>query len=124
MASTATLKKSKKTSRPAGKTARHTATKRTSNGAYAELLSLIKQASLLGSSASILSWDQETMMPPKGVEHRSRQMAQIAKLSHEMATSKRLGELLAECEADSKLMKDPRSVEAVNVREFRHEYNR
>lgn len=92
--------------------------------AYAELIALVKDASLLGSTGSILSWDQETMMPKRGVEHRSRQMAQIAKMSHEMATSKHIGELLRECERDAKLNKDPLSVEAVNVREIRHDYDR
>jgi carboxypeptidase Taq len=51
-------------------------------------------------------------------------MAQIAKLSHEMGTSARIGELLEACESDSKLMKDPVSVASVNVREIRHEYDR
>src|SRR5262249_13659725 len=64
------------------------------------------------------------MMPTRGVEHRSRQMAQVAKLAHEMATSKRIGDLLGECEDDSKLMKDPLSPAAVNVREIRHDYDR
>jgi carboxypeptidase Taq len=63
-------------------------------------------------------------MPSGGVEHRSRQMAQIAKVSHEMATSKLIGELLAECERDSRLMKDPNSPMAANVREIRHDYDR
>lgn len=91
---------------------------------YLELIELVRQANLLGSSGSILSWDQETMMPPRGVAHRSRQLAQIAKLSHEMATAPRIGELLEACESDSTLMKDPTSVAAVNVREIRHEYDR
>jgi len=95
-----------------------------SGSAYNELVNLVRQANLLGSTGSILSWDQETMMPTGGVEHRSRQMAQLAKLGHEMATSKRIGTLLKECESDSKLMKDPDSVAAVNVREIREEYKR
>jgi len=93
-------------------------------GPYEELISLVRDSSTLASSAAILSWDQETMMPPKGVEHRSRQMAQLAKLSHELGTAPRIGELLEACESDSKLMKDPSSVAAANVREIRHDYDR
>src|SRR5687767_7680311 len=69
--------------------------------AYDELIALVRDANLLASTAQILSWDQETMMPKRGVEHRSKQMAQLAKLSHEMATSPRIGELLQACEEDS-----------------------
>src|SRR5882672_8664120 len=96
---------------------------KSSASAYDQLIALVKDASLLGSTGAILSWDQETMMPTRGVEHRSRQLAQVAKLSHEMATSKRIGELISECERDSKLTKDPLSVAAVNVREIRHDYD-
>jgi carboxypeptidase Taq len=92
--------------------------------AYEELIALVKDASLLGSTGSLLGWDQETMMPSGGVEHRARQLAQLAKLSHEMATSPRIGELLRACERDSKLMKNPASVAAVNVREIRQDYDR
>ncbi|HWB20282.1 MAG TPA: carboxypeptidase M32, partial [Phycisphaerales bacterium] len=92
--------------------------------AYEELIRLVRDASLLGSSASILSWDQETMMPPGGVEHRSRQMAQLAKMSHAMGTSKRIGELLNTCERDAKLMRNPAGAEAANLREIRKDYDR
>jgi carboxypeptidase Taq len=51
-------------------------------------------------------------------------LAQLAKLSHEMATSKRIGELLEQCEADSNIAKNPLSVAAVNVREIRRDYDR
>ena len=34
-------------------------------------------------------------MPPRGVEHRSRQMAQLAGLSHQMFTDPAIGDLLA-----------------------------
>ncbi|MCI0629294.1 MAG: carboxypeptidase M32 [Phycisphaerales bacterium] len=91
---------------------------------YDELIKLVKEASLMASTSSLLSWDQETMMPAKGVEHRSSQMAQLARLSHEMATLPRIGELLEQCEGDSGLMKDATSVAAVNAREIRHDYDR
>lgn len=91
---------------------------------YDRLISLVREASLLASSGAVLGWDQETMMPPEGVEHRSAQLAQIARLSHEMYTNPEIGDLLAECEDDADLTGDPRSVEAVNLREIRRDYDR
>lgn len=91
---------------------------------YEELLALVKDANLLASSAALLSWDQEVMMPDAGIELRGRQLAQLEKLSHEQATSPRIGELLAMCEKDVSLTKDKHSVEAVNLREIRHRYDR
>ncbi len=92
--------------------------------AYDELIKAISDARLLGASAGILSWDQEVMMPPGGVDYRSKQMAQLARLQHEMATDTRIGELLAACEQDASLIGDPISPAAVNVRELRHDYER
>jgi carboxypeptidase Taq len=92
--------------------------------AYDELIQRWKDASLLGSTASLLGWDQQTMMPSGGIEHRSRQMAQLAGLIHERVTDQRVGELLAECEADTELTSDPHSDAAANLREIRREYDR
>ena len=91
---------------------------------YEELLQEVRKASLLGSSAAILSWDQETMMPKGGVEHRARQMSQLAELTHAMAVHPRVGELLAACENDPALTKDPASDSAANLRELRRSYDR
>jgi carboxypeptidase Taq len=92
--------------------------------AYEELIAKIKDASLLRTTAAILSWDQECMMPPGGVEHRSLQMAQIAGLSHQRFTDPRIGELLAECEADDSLTSDPDGEPAAIIRELRRGYDR
>lgn len=94
------------------------------SAAYNELIERIADAATLASSAAVLGWDQQVMMPPGGLEYRSRQLAQLAKLSHELATDPRLADLLAECEADDDLTADPASVTAVNIREIRHDYDR
>ncbi|MEX2214999.1 MAG: carboxypeptidase M32 [Phycisphaeraceae bacterium] len=91
---------------------------------YVELIDRVREANLLESSASVLGWDQETMMPAGGLEHRSRQLAQMARLVHQMKTDPRLGELLAACEAEPSIKAEPLSSEAVNVREIRREYDR
>ena len=99
-----------------------TATK--TSTAYDELLDIIHEADLINGTASMLGWDQEVMMPPGGVEYRSRQLAQLARMQHEMFTDPKVGELLAACEADESLMSDPLAPPAVNVRELRHDYDR
>lgn len=95
-----------------------------SRQAYTRLLDRIREAALLGSSAAILHWDQETMMPPRGLEHRARQLEQLARLCHEWTTTPEIGDLLAECEADPELTADPESDEATNLREIRRAYDR
>ena len=92
--------------------------------AYGDLIDRVREAHLLASTASLLHWDQETMMPGPGIEHRSRQFAQIVRLGHQMATEPRIGEALAACEDDAELIGDPTSVAAVNVREIRRDYDR
>ncbi len=91
---------------------------------YSALIQLVREANLLGGTAELLSWDREVMMPEGGLDYRSKQLAQIAKLQHEQFTCKRLGELLAVCEADAELTTHPLSCEAVNLREVRRSYDR
>ncbi|MDX1388440.1 MAG: carboxypeptidase M32, partial [Acidobacteriota bacterium] len=50
------------------------------------------------------------------------QLALVARLAHERHVHPRIGELIAECEADSTLVSDP--VEAANLREMRRDYER
>lgn len=89
--------------------------------AYPELLRRSKELSLVQSCAAVLGWDQQTYMPAAGASLRGDQLALLARLAHERATDPRLGELLAVCESDPF---EPGSVEAANVRELRHSYDR
>src|SRR5947208_11924143 len=91
--------------------------------AYHELLRRSREQALLASCAELLAWDEETYMPPGGVENRSRQLAFLAGLEHERATDPRLGELLAAVEG-SDFVGDALSPEAVNVREWRRDFDR
>jgi carboxypeptidase Taq len=45
-------------------------------------------------ASAVLNWDQETYMPPKGADFRAQQLSTLAGISHELATSNELGELL------------------------------
>ncbi len=90
---------------------------------YTELTSLIREASTLGSVGSLLGWDQETYMPPAGGPARGEQAALIARLTHELHTSARVGELLSACESDTDLMQDG-TESAANVRAMRRDYDK
>lgn len=96
----------------------------TTASAYDQLIEHVKETSLLGSSASLLGWDQEVFMPVKGLAHRTRQMAQLAKLTHQMKTDQRVGEWLGACESDAALVGDSLSESAVNLRELRRDYDK
>jgi carboxypeptidase Taq len=91
--------------------------------AYDELIRRNKDFRVLESCGSLLGWDERTYMPREGSGHRAEQMALIARLTHEMLTAPEVGELLA-LVASSTLVKDPESVQAVNVREIRRTYDR
>jgi carboxypeptidase Taq len=59
-----------------------------------ELRARLTEINDLNSAAAVLSWDQNTYMPPGGAAARGRQMATLRRLSHEKATDEALGELL------------------------------
>lgn len=90
---------------------------------YSELVRLLREAALLSSCGSVLSWDEQTYMPKKGSAHRAEQLGLLAGLSHERATAPRIGELLSELERHSDLG-EPDSDQVVNVREARRAYDR
>jgi len=92
--------------------------------AYEELITSVKETSLLRSTMAVLGWDQRTKMPPGGVEQRSNQLALLARLTHERATDPHVGELLAHCESDTALTSDAHSDSAANLREIRRGYDR
>lgn len=93
------------------------------NEEYTKLVEHFKQTALLSSCGSVLSWDERTYLPKGGGAHRGNQLALIAGLTHDRITDPIIGELLSEAEA-SDLVDDPLSVEAVNVREWRRQFDR
>jgi carboxypeptidase Taq len=90
--------------------------------AYVELVTLLREAELLGSCASLLSWDEQTYLPTGGAEHRANQLSLLAGLTHDRKTAPRIGELLKELESSD--LGDPDGDMAANVRETRRSYNR
>ncbi|MEM1060075.1 MAG: carboxypeptidase M32 [Verrucomicrobiota bacterium] len=88
---------------------------------YEKLVARGRELAVLGSTASVLSWDQETYLPPAGVAFRAEQMAELSSLAHTRATAPEIGEWLASCEgANGKL--DP--LQRANVREWRRDYDK
>lgn len=75
----------------------------------------------LNATLQVLSWDQQTCMPPKGAEVRARQMATLEGILHEKVIDPRWDDLLAEARARAdELTADERAF----VREFRLERER
>ncbi len=91
---------------------------------YDQLIAHQQKLSAVHATMGLLGWDQETMMPPGGLVYRGEQLAQVASIAHELATSPRIAEWLAECESDIDLISDPTSGSAVNLREIRRDYDR
>jgi carboxypeptidase Taq len=91
--------------------------------AYDDLVRRSRERALLSSCSALLGWDEQTYMPPGGAEHRGEMTALLAGLHHERATDPALGERLATVE-ETELVADPESVEAVNVREWRRDFDR
>jgi len=89
--------------------------------AYDSLLAHSRQRKFLEGTAAILSWDQETMMPPGGVEFRGDQLAQLAALGHRMTVEPQVGEWLdrADQAMAGRLPED--APERVNLREWRRD---
>lgn len=89
---------------------------------YTDLIALKRQAGTLGSIAALVSWDQETYMPPAGAKARAEQSSLLAGIIHERNTSPKLGDLLAQCQADNDLNAES-TPEGANLREMRRDYD-
>ena len=62
--------------------------------AYDRLLEIDKKITMIGHIGAVLEYDFETVMSKMGGDERSRQMAFLSSMVHEMSTSKELGECL------------------------------
>ncbi len=91
--------------------------------AYAELIRRSREIATIQSCAALLSWDQQTYMPPQGTAWRGEQMAYLAGLAHQKQTDPRFGECLEVVER-SELARNPEEPAAANVREWRRLYRR
>jgi len=69
--------------------------------AVARLRTALGEVSDLWRAAELLRWDQETNMPPGGVEDRANQNATLSRLAHERFTSAEVARLLEAAEAEA-----------------------
>ena len=70
------------------------------HSAYKKLMARTKDLIILQSAEAIISWDMETMMPPKAVEQRSQQLALLSRIKHKMSTDPETGKLLNAIQAN------------------------
>jgi carboxypeptidase Taq len=64
--------------------------------AWSEYTTRIAELEAINGATGVLSWDQQTKMPPGAAGHRSEQLSALAAIFHERMTHPRLGELLSE----------------------------
>jgi len=66
--------------------------------AYDELMAKAKEITILQTAESIIHWDMETKMPPKGIKLRSQQLALLSRIEHRMTTNPEIETLLSKTE--------------------------
>lgn len=77
----------------------------------------------LRAAEAVLSWDQETYMPPGGAAARAEQLATLERLAHEFFTSEEIGNLLEALEPQLKDL-DYDSDEASLIRVTKRDYEK
>lgn len=88
--------------------------------AYERLVAQGRELRLVSDSVALLGWDQEVLLPSKGVTYRAEQMAWFSGYLHERFASPETGAGIAEAEAQGAADE----FAAANLREWRHEYDR
>src|SRR5215831_10387980 len=77
----------------------------------------------LGKIARLLSWDQQTMMPPAGTAHRADQFATLLRLMHERFTDPEVGRWLDELRPVEDSL-DPASDDGALIALVRRDYEK
>lgn len=90
---------------------------------YQQVCEHVRQTALLRSTHALLEWDQQTQLPAAAHEYRSEQSAFLAGLIHQRATSPELGDWLGQL-AESELVQDATSDQAVTIARLKYEYDR
>jgi carboxypeptidase Taq len=93
------------------------------SGALGRLKERLARISDLESAGAVLSWDQQTYMPPGGAPARAEQLATLAQIGHELLTGTETGDLIEAAGAESN-GGDPEGDDAALVRVARRDYER
>lgn len=89
--------------------------------AYAKLLGLCRELDLVGKTAALLGWDQETYLPPRGIGFRAEQEAYFSGWLHRRFTAPEVGDWIGAAAAEDG-GGDP--VRAADLRLLRRDYDR
>jgi len=88
------------------------------NKLYHQYSDILKKIADVKYASAVLQWDQETYLPAKGADARSRQLATLNELAHQLFTDDKLGKLLQELITRTDLgFKERRNVE-LTLEEF------
>lgn len=90
---------------------------------YDALIGEIREISVLESISSLLDWDEQTMLPSGGAEHRGNQSALLAGMAHKRLIAPQVGDWLGAL-AGSALVKDVHSDAGANFRDIARTYER
>jgi len=93
------------------------------NDLYAQVCRHAVGIALLSSIEETLGWDERTMMPVAGGEHRAEQMTLVAGMAHQRWTDSQFGEQLAEL-AESPLADLQHGDKDVTVRRLKRQYDK
>lgn len=91
--------------------------------ALAQLKERLTRVHELERTIRILNWDQQTMMPPAGWEHRAEQQATLRRIQHEHLIADETGRLLDELRSVEESL-DPDSDDAALIRVGRRDYEK
>lgn len=89
----------------------------------AKLYTRLKELAVIRSTGGLLSWDEQTHLPPAGTAWRAEQLAYISKTAHQMFTSDEVGDWISTLEQSSDAA-DVHSDLGANLRTLRHEYDK
>ncbi len=89
--------------------------------ALTSLREILAEVADLERAAAVLGWDQETYIPPGGVESRAQQLSTLRRLAHERFTAAAVGRLLDQAEGETAGLdhdSDARSLVRVTRRDY------
>ena len=87
---------------------------------YDDLIKEIGEVEIMSQIGSLLSWDQEVMMPENGGALRAEQLAWITKAIHEKITEPKMGDMLDLLESEDGY----NEIQEANIRLIREQYDK
>lgn len=90
---------------------------------YDALCNHVRQTGVLGSIEELLSWDEQTGLPPQAAEYRAEQTTLLAGLIHQRSTDPQVGQWLEEL-ASSPLAEDPNSETGATIKDLKRDYDK